>query len=96
MAILYTKIIVLGGIVTEIRHISGHHELEILKPWNNVFIVRNELLNPKYPTLDTKIIVLGGILTEICDFICSGGHHGGHHGGHLEFGTSQPWTFFQG
>ena len=85
---LDTKIIVLGGMVNEIwdftssgGHHGGHLEFGTLQPWNNVFIVRNELLTPKYPTLDTKIIVLGGIVIEICHTV----YIGGHLGGHLEF-----------
>ena len=31
------------------------------------FKVRNEVLAPKYPTLDTEIIILCGIVTEIWD-----------------------------
>ena len=58
-----------------------HLEFGILQPWHDLFIVRNELLVPKYQTLDTKIIVLGGIVTEIgiaCDFDV-------HVGSHLDF-----------
>ena len=61
-------------------HLGGHLRFGILQAWSNVFIVRNEIVAPKYPTLDTKIIVLGGIVTEIGNALDFNIHLGSHLG----------------
>ena len=62
-------------------HFGSHLEFGITDCFKNIFVGKNEFLDPLNPTLDTEITALGGIVTEIWDPIGPSSHHGGH----LEF-----------
>ena len=65
-------------------HLGSHLDFRMKDCFENVFVGRNEYLDPSNPTLETKIIVLCGMVMEICDLPDPGGHFGSH----LEFGTT--------